>query len=199
MSLPAPALPPAPIQAPSIFDPSKDLPKPADKPQKLKATQALEILAAAAAMLIPISTYCISNKLELSNFHWEPENLPGYLLVFAGLMYSPSTVAEWAEKWLFNRTKAWAFTIVLEAVMTFSPVPVLPIVCLCYLAGINALVAWTKINKTFMSFDPPQPSQKPTRSLRTTSHSQKRAQSRSTSTRQRKRNLTNKAFSDKKR
>ena len=110
----------------------------------------LQLIASGAAAIIPISTFAMSHS-ELAGMEPTRESilfhLPTILLILCGLAYSAPTVAEWAFLWTFSRAKAWAFTLLLEGVMTLSHVPVLPVVCLCWLAGINLLVANVKSGK----------------------------------------------------
>jgi hypothetical protein len=117
----------------------------ADLPQA-----SLQLIASGAAAIIPISTFAMSHT-ELAGLEPTRESilghLPTILLILCGLAYSAPTVAEWAFLWTFSRAKAWAFTLLLEGVMTLSHVPVLPVVCLCWLAGINLLVANVKSGK----------------------------------------------------
>ena len=117
----------------------------ADVPQA-----SLQLIASGAAAIIPISTFAMSHT-ELAGLEPTRESvlmhLPTILLILCGLAYSAPTVAEWAFLWTFSRAKAWAFTLLLEGVMTISHVPVLPVVCLCWLAGINLLVANVKSGK----------------------------------------------------
>jgi hypothetical protein len=117
----------------------------ADLPQT-----SLQLIASGAAAIIPISTFAMSHT-ELVGLEPTRESillhLPTILLILCGLAYSAPTVAEWAFLWTFSRAKAWAFTLMLEGVMTLSHVPVLPVVCLCWLAGINLLVANVKSGK----------------------------------------------------
>jgi hypothetical protein len=117
----------------------------ADLPQA-----SLQLIASGAAAIIPISTFAMSHT-ELAGL--EPSrdsilvHLPTILLILCGLAYSAPTVAEWAFLWTFSRAKAWAFTLLLEGVMTLSHVSILPVICLCWLAGINLLVANVKSGK----------------------------------------------------
>jgi hypothetical protein len=108
----------------------------------------LRLIASGAAAIIPISTFAMSHT-ELTGLEPTRESilmhLPTILLILCGLAYSAPT--EWAFLWTFSRAKAWAFTLLLEGVMTLSHVPVLPVVCLCWLAGINLLVANVKSGK----------------------------------------------------
>ncbi|MBV8275670.1 MAG: hypothetical protein JO170_10500 [Verrucomicrobia bacterium] len=117
----------------------------ADLPQA-----SLQLIASGAAAIIPISTFAMSHT-ELAGLEPTRESvllhLPTILLILCGLAYSAPTVAEWAFLWTFSRAKAWAFTLLLEGVMTLSHVPVLPVICLCWLAGINLLVANVKSGK----------------------------------------------------
>jgi hypothetical protein len=117
----------------------------ADLPQA-----SLQLIASGAAAIIPISTFAMSHT-ELAGLEATRESilmhLPTILLILCGLAYSAPTVAEWAFLWTFSRAKAWAFTLLLEGVMTLSHVPILPVVCLCWLAGINLLVANVKSGK----------------------------------------------------
>ena len=117
----------------------------ADLPQA-----SMQLIASGAAAIIPISTFAMSHT-ELAGLEPTRESivmhLPTILLILCGLAYSAPTVAEWAFLWTFSRAKAWAFTLLLEGVMTLSHVPVLPVVCLCWLAGINLLVANVKSGK----------------------------------------------------
>jgi hypothetical protein len=117
----------------------------ADLPQT-----SLQLIASGAAAIIPISTFAMSHT-ELVGLEPTRESilmhLPTILLILCGLAYSAPTVAEWAFLWTFSRAKAWAFTLLLEGVMTLSHVPILPVVCLCWLAGINLLVANVKSGK----------------------------------------------------
>ena len=117
----------------------------ADRPQAF-----LQLIASGAAAIIPVSTFAMSHT-ELAGLEPTRESilihLPTILLILCGLAYSAPTVAEWAFLWTFSRAKAWAFTLLLEGVMTLSHVPILPVVCLCWLAGINLLVANVKSGK----------------------------------------------------
>jgi hypothetical protein len=117
----------------------------ADLPQA-----SLQLIASGAAAIIPISTFAMSHT-ELAGLEPTRESilmhLPTILLILCGLAYSAPTVAEWAFLWTFSRAKAWAFTLLLEGVMTLSHVPVRPVVCLCWLAGINLLGANVKSGK----------------------------------------------------
>jgi hypothetical protein len=110
----------------------------------------LQLIASGAAAIIPISTFAMSHA-EFAGLEPTRESilmhLPTFLLILCGLAYSAPTVAEWAFLWTFSRAKAWAFTLLLEGVMTLSHVPVLPVICVCWLAGIDLLVANVKSGK----------------------------------------------------
>jgi hypothetical protein len=148
----------APVQELAVIDRmSGSSPLPKKKPRRRFARviadlpqASLQLIASGAAAIIPISTFAMSHT-ELAGL--EPSrdsilvHLPTILLILCGLAYSAPTVAEWAFLWTFSRAKAWAFTLLLEGVMTLSRVPVLPVVCLCWLAGINLLVANVKSGK----------------------------------------------------
>jgi hypothetical protein len=145
-------------QALAVIDPTSgnaSLPK--KKPRRRFARMvadlpqaSLQLIASGAAAIIPISTFAMSHT-ELAGLEPTRESivihLPTILLILCGLAYSAPTVAEWAFLWTFSRAKAWAFTLLLEGVMTLSHVPVLPVICLCWLAGINLLVANVKSGK----------------------------------------------------
>jgi hypothetical protein len=105
----------------------------------------LQLIASGAAAIIPVSVYLISHT-ELSGLNRENamRHLPTIALVIAGLAYSAPTVADWARTWTGQASKAWAFTVLIEGTMTIAHVPILPLVCLGWLAGINLLVAFVK-------------------------------------------------------
>src|ERR1700678_2027551 len=110
----------------------------------------LQLIASGAAAIIPISTFAMSHT-ELAGLEPTRESilmhLPTILLILCGLAYSAATVADYALLWTFCRAQAWPFTLLLAGVMTISHVPVLPVDCLCWLAGINLLVANVKSGK----------------------------------------------------
>jgi hypothetical protein len=61
------------------------------------------------------------------------------------VVHTPSTLSSTRTQARLRSERA--FTLLLEGVMTLSHVPVLPVICLCWLAGINLLVANVKSGK----------------------------------------------------
>jgi hypothetical protein len=60
-------------------------------------------------------------------------------LVFGGLAFSAKTVFDWARMAFQSPLKATGFVVLLEGVMITSNVPVLPLVLLVVLVGINGV------------------------------------------------------------
>jgi hypothetical protein len=60
-------------------------------------------------------------------------------LVLGGLAFSAKTVFDWAKLAFDNGFKAAGFVLLLEGVMITSGVPVLPLVLLAVLVGINGI------------------------------------------------------------
>lgn len=87
--------------------------------------------------VVPVATY-LEAHADLDR------SLPLYsqvatYLVLGGLAFSAKTVYEWANLAFANATKAAGFVILLEGVMITSSVPVLPLVLLAALVGINGI------------------------------------------------------------
>lgn len=91
------------------------------------------ILAGLGAALIPAATYAVVHYQAPKNpFYW--------ILAVAGLAYSAPTVQVWAKSWAKWTAKAWAFTVISEAMLSFG-LPWMSYVALVILVGINVLSA----------------------------------------------------------
>lgn len=87
--------------------------------------------------VVPVATY-LEAHVDLDRA------LPLHLqvatyLVLGGLAFSAKTVYEWAKLAFDNGVKAAGFVVLLEGVMITSGVPVLPLVLLGVLVGINGI------------------------------------------------------------
>lgn len=109
-------------------------------------------IAAAAASLLPFSSYYVSHY-ELTLPNWNGPAIETarmiclYLLVGACLGYSSTTIVAWAKTWTGYKWKAVFFTVMLEFCMVLVHAQWLAITCLFFLVAINGCFAWEKSKK----------------------------------------------------
>lgn len=119
------------ITNPSRFDFAigpKSKPKARQK-HKRRSKLATTLIAGAAAGFIPLCTFAV--------VHYQaPENPAYWGLALCGLAYSAPTVATWAVSWARQKPKAWAFTILVEAMLSVG-LPWMSYAALLILVTIN--------------------------------------------------------------
>jgi hypothetical protein len=69
------------------------------------------------------------------------------LIALGGLVYSATTVYQWAKLLFKNPFKAVGFTLLLEGIMVFSHITWLSVIALCYLVFINGVAGAVEASK----------------------------------------------------
>jgi len=87
--------------------------------------------------VVPVATY-LEAHVDLDRSLPLHAQVATYL-VLGGLAFSAKTVFEWARLAFDNGVKAAGFVVLLEGVMITSGVPILPLVLLGILVGINGV------------------------------------------------------------
>lgn len=87
--------------------------------------------------VVPVATY-LEAHVDLDRSLPLHTQVATYL-VLGGLAFSAKTVFDWAKLAFNSPTKAAGFVVLLEGVMVTSGVPVLPLVLLAVLVGINGI------------------------------------------------------------
>lgn len=83
---------------------------------------------------VPLATYTVAHHgggLEVKSI--------AFILVIGGLLYSATTVFQWARLAFSSPTKSVGFCLLLEGVMVCGSVEWLALTALAYLIGINAI------------------------------------------------------------
>ncbi len=97
-------------------------------------------IGALLGCFVPVATFVVGH-FELQGDFLQPLAL----LVLGGLVYSASTVYQWAKLAVGSGFKALGFTVLIEGVMVFSGVEWLSYASLAYLAMINAVATGTSL------------------------------------------------------
>lgn len=118
------------ITTPSRFDFAlRSKPKARLKQKHKRSKTATRLIAGAAAGFIPLCTFAV--------VHYQaPDNPYYWTLALCGPAYSAPTVATWAVSWAKHKPKAWAFTILVEAMLSVG-LPWMSYAALLILVTIN--------------------------------------------------------------
>ena len=106
--------------------------------------------------LVPMGVFWTAHYSVTETLHVSGHEISGawlWILVFAGLIFSATTVYKWGCAAFNSGPKAFGFVVLVEGMLTFSPEPALSYVALATLVVINAvanacnLVAQRKENR----------------------------------------------------
>lgn len=98
------------------------------------------LLGCLAGALPPLSAYVLAHL---------PTPVAWYLwvIVAGALLFSAKTVFQWAALAFADKVKAFGFVVLLEGVMTLSPVIWLSYLALAYLIAINAIATGCTLSR----------------------------------------------------
>jgi hypothetical protein len=138
----------ATIPAPGNGDSSKDnvmySPEKPSTPAEMNPLAQLRLayakpwaaLLGATPGIVPVGVFWLGHY-EITS--WDPRDCPKVVIVYAGLIFSVLTVFGWSSDMFGSKTKAAAFTILLEGIMMMAGSGILAAVALGYLVAINAV------------------------------------------------------------